>query len=47
MGRPLYERKGFEFVKAIPLDVKEWGADHESPHACLFRPARAVNGEPK
>ncbi|TKA25809.1 hypothetical protein B0A50_05564 [Salinomyces thailandicus] len=41
MGRPLYERFGFETVGWLELDAREWGLDHDLPHALMLRPADA------
>jgi len=39
MGRPLYARMGFETVGWLDFDAKEWGLDHDLPHALMLRPA--------
>lgn len=39
MGRPLYERVGFETVGWLDFDAKQWGLDHDLPHALMLRPA--------
>jgi len=38
MGRPLYARMGFETVGWLDFDAKEWGLDHDLPHALMLRP---------
>jgi len=40
MGRPLYERVGFETLDWLPFDAKQWGLDHDLPHALMLRPAK-------
>ena len=41
-GRPLYERMGFERVRDIPFDAREWGMDRDMPHVCMVRPVKAA-----
>ena len=40
MGRPLYERMGFEFVGHIPFDARKWGSSEDLPLICMKRPPR-------
>lgn len=43
MGRPLYERMGYEVVEDLPFDAKKWGSDRDLPHSCMLRPAKPVD----
>lgn len=48
MGRPLYERVGFETVGWLPFDAKKFGAKEDMPHAVMLRqPKKAgvANGQ--
>jgi len=41
MGRPLYERNGFETVGWLDVDLKSWGADPSGQNALMLRPVGA------
>ncbi|PVI01770.1 acyl-CoA N-acyltransferase [Periconia macrospinosa] len=40
VGRPLYEKFGFEPVKDISLDLRRWGGDEEIVWTIMRRPAK-------
>jgi ribosomal protein S18 acetylase RimI-like enzyme len=42
-GRPLYEKHGFQFVRELPLDAREYGARSSGRHSVMVRPARSLN----
>ena len=42
MGRPLYARWGFEEVRRLEFDARDFGADKEMRHTIMRRPARKV-----
>ena len=43
MGRPLYERYGYEVVRDFPFDARAWGLGRDLPHVCMLRPASEMN----
>ncbi|KAK5173457.1 uncharacterized protein LTR77_002138 [Saxophila tyrrhenica] len=45
MGRPLYERKGYEKVREFEFDARKWGHHEDIEHVCMLRPARDANGK--
>ena len=50
IGRPLYEREGFETVGWLPFDARDWGSEKELRHALMIRQpktADTVNGHVK
>lgn len=48
MGKPLYERFGFEEVMPLPLDAKKYGLSYDIHYYCMIRPARTgLNGGPR
>lgn len=40
IGRPLYERYGYEAVASLPCDAKAHGHPKDLPHTCMLRPAK-------
>ena len=44
MGRPLYERLGYEVIGDLPFDAKKWGCDRDLPHVLMLRPGRDAIG---
>ena len=46
MGRPLYERMGYEVVRELPFDARAWGLDRDLPHVVMVRHAEEMNGRP-
>ncbi|KAK3712573.1 hypothetical protein LTR37_009016 [Vermiconidia calcicola] len=46
MGRPLYTKLGYEMVRDFEFDARKYGCDHDIPHVCMLRPAKAMNGRP-
>lgn len=41
-GRPIYERRGFEVVKALEWDRVPWGGEGKDWHGCMVRRAKSV-----
>lgn len=44
MGRPLYERMGFQVVRDLPLDRERWNIRPEDTITCMLRPAQTKPG---
>lgn len=44
MGRPLYERHGYEKVMDLPCDARGHGHPKDLPHVCMLRPAKKTSG---
>ncbi|KAF2480182.1 hypothetical protein BDY17DRAFT_256402 [Neohortaea acidophila] len=44
MGRPLYERMGFQAVRDLPLDRERWNLTPEDTITCMLRPAQTNPG---
>lgn len=42
MGKPLYARWGFEEVGRMDFDAREFGAEFDTPHTIMLRPAKKV-----
>lgn len=42
MGRPLYEKHGYELVQKLPVDLKKWNISDEKAITCLLRPAKSA-----
>lgn len=42
MGRPLYERHGYEKVADFPMDARAHGHPKDLPHVCMLRPAKGA-----
>ncbi|WPH01548.1 Hypothetical protein R9X50_00439500 [Acrodontium crateriforme] len=40
MGRPLYERMGFESLKTMPFDARDFGYPESLEHTCMLRPVK-------
>ena len=38
MGKPLYQKMGFEEVCPIPFDARQWGSSVDMAHTCMLRP---------
>ena len=42
-GRPIYERRGFEVVKALEWDRVPWRGEGKDWHGCMVRPVKHVD----
>ena len=42
IGRPLYEKNGYEKVGDLPVDAMAHGHPKELPHAIMIRPAKGA-----
>ncbi|PVI03860.1 hypothetical protein DM02DRAFT_611975 [Periconia macrospinosa] len=42
MGRPIYEKAGFELVKECDFDRGEWGGEGVERHGCMVRQPKKV-----
>ena len=40
MGRPLYQRQGFEEVETMDMDMGKWGGEGIHHHHVMIRPAK-------
>ena len=43
MGKGLYERMGYQPVRRMDFDAREWGLGRDLPHYIMYRPVQIAN----